>query len=199
MCSRSESCSASRKASSSRIDFAVNCEMLIPPTVTANDSGLSRAPLHVRQGTSRMNCSRRSRWPSDSASAYLRSTTGMTPSYVVQYERVRPYRLRYVMWTSSSEPYRMACRASADSRFQGVLVLNRNASARPSSSRRQYSSREFDQGAMAPSSMESSSFGTTSSGSTSSRLPSPSQAGQAPYGELNEKFRGAGSSKEIPS
>ena len=52
---------------------------------------------------------------------------------------------------------------------------------------------------MAPSSMERSSFGTISSGSTSSRVPSPSQVGQAPYGELNEKFLGASSSKEIPS
>ena len=38
----------------------------------------------------------------------------------------------------------------------------------------------------------------TSSGSTSSRVPRPSQVGQAPYGELKEKFRGASSSKLIP-
>ena len=51
---------------------------------------------------------------------------------------------------------------------------------------------------MAPSLMDRSGSGTTSSGSTSSRVPSPSHVGQAPYGELNEKLRGASSSNESP-
>ena len=36
--------------------------------------------------------------------------------------------------------------------------------------------------------------GTTRSGSISRRVPSPVQAGQAPWGELNEKLRGSSSS-----
>ena len=51
---------------------------------------------------------------------------------------------------------------------------------------------------MAPSSIVRSGSGTTSSGSTSSWVPSPSHVGHAPYGELNEKFRGASSSNDNP-
>ena len=43
-----------------------------------------------------------------------------------------------------------------------------------------------------------SSSGTRSSGSTSKRVPSPSQRSHAPYGELNEKLRGASSSNDTP-
>ena len=39
----------------------------------------------------------------------------------------------------------------------------------------------------------------TSSGSISNVVPRPSHVAQAPYGELNEKLRGAGSSKLRPS
>ena len=46
---------------------------------------------------------------------------------------------------------------------------------------------------------ERSGSGTTSSGSTSNVVPRPSHAVQAPYGELNEKFRGASSSNDLPS
>ena len=80
----------------SRIDRLVSCEMLRSPTVTARVSGRSRAPPHARHGTSRMNSSSRSRWLSESVSTCRRSTTGTTPSYVVQYERVRPYRFLYL-------------------------------------------------------------------------------------------------------
>ena len=38
----------------------------------------------------------------------------------------------------------------------------------------------------------------TSSGSTSKRVPRPSHRSHAPYGELNEKLRGASSSKLRP-
>src|SRR6185295_5231739 len=41
--------------------------------------------------------------------------------------------------------------------------------------------------------------GMTRSGSISSRVPSPVQAGQAPWGELNEKLRGSSSSIVKPS
>ena len=36
------------------IDRPQSSSMLRPPTVTASDSGLSRAPLHSAQATSRM-------------------------------------------------------------------------------------------------------------------------------------------------
>ena len=51
---------------------------------------------------------------------------------------------------------------------------------------------------MAPSSMDRSGSRTTSSGSTSNRVPRPSQLGQAPYGELKLKLRGASSSNDRP-
>ena len=51
---------------------------------------------------------------------------------------------------------------------------------------------------MAPSSIDRSGSRTTSSGSTSKRVPSPSQLGQAPYGELKLKLRGASSSNDSP-
>ncbi len=41
-------------AVASRIDMSHNSKMLRPSTVTASDSGFSRAPLHAGQGTSRM-------------------------------------------------------------------------------------------------------------------------------------------------
>ena len=49
-------------------------------------------------------------------------------------------------------------------------------------------------GAMAPSFSDRSGSGMTSSGSTSNVVPRPSHVAQAPYGELNEKLRGASSS-----
>src|SRR5438105_1513455 len=183
----------------SRMHMVVSCQMLTPPTVTASDSGFSRAPLHARHGTSRMNCSMRSLAVSDSACEWRRSTFGTTPSYVVQYDRTRPYRLRYRTWTSSSEPYRTISWAHFGSFFQGTESLNPCASATPWSRRSQYSSRELPHGAMAPSSMDRSGSGTTSSGSTWRYVPSPSQVVHAPYGELNEKFRGASSSNDSPS
>src|SRR5437764_1137619 len=103
------------------------------------------------------------------------------------------------MWTSRSEPYRTASFASFDSLRHGVLVENPYAWPSDSSSRYQYSRRELDHGAMAPSSIDRSASGMTSSGSTSRRVPSPSHVGHAPYGELNEKLRGASSSNEMPS
>src|SRR5512132_289836 len=76
--------------------------------------------------------------------------------------------------------------------FQGVSRSNACASPTAWRTRYQYSRLLDAQGAMAPSLMDRSESGTTSSGSTSKRVPSPSHVGQAPYGELNEKLRGAG-------
>ena len=55
----------------------------LPSTVTASDTGLSRAPWQDGQGTSRMYPANFSRLESDSASACRRSTHGITPSNVV--------------------------------------------------------------------------------------------------------------------
>ncbi len=52
--------------------------------------------------------------------------------------------------------------------------------------------------AIAPPSMLFEGSGITRAGSTRSNVPSPSQAGHAPYGELNEKVRGCGSSTLVP-
>ena len=49
-------------------------------------------------------------------------------------------------------------------------------------------------GAIAPPLIDWSGSGTINSGSTSNVVPRPSHASHAPYGELNEKLRGAGSS-----
>jgi len=49
-------------------------------------------------------------------------------------------------------------------------------------------------GTIAPSLIDCSGSAMTSSGSTSNVVPRPSHVTQAPYGELNEKLRGAGSS-----
>src|SRR5919106_6461336 len=100
---------------------------------------------------------------------------------------------------SRSEPYRMISLARADSRRHGVSSEKPCASAVASSTRFQYSSLAEANGETAPSLMERSGSGTTSSGSTSSLVPSPSQVVQAPYGELNEKFRGWSSSNDRPS
>jgi hypothetical protein len=89
--------------------------------------------------------------------------------------------------------------AHAGSFLHGVSSENRWALATASRTRFQYSSRLLDHGPIAPSFTERSGSGTTSSGSTSSRVPRPSQVVQAPYGELNEKLRGASSSNDSPS
>src|SRR5438128_12514315 len=82
---------------------------------------------------------------------------------------------------------------------QGVVGLNPWASATAVRTRWKYSPLGPAHGATAPSSMVRSGLGTTSSGSTSYRVPRPSHLGHAPYGELNEKLRGASSSKDVPS
>ena len=54
-----------------------------PSTVTASDTGLSRAPWQDGHGTSRMNPSKRSRLESLSASECRRSMYGIAPSKFV--------------------------------------------------------------------------------------------------------------------
>ena len=68
------------------------------------------------------------------------------------------------------------------------------ASATDSSMRVKYWVWALRHGEIAPSFNDWSGSGTTSSGSTSNVVPSPSHFSHAPYGELNEKLRGAGSS-----
>ena len=71
-------------------------------------------------------------------------------------------------------------------------------SATASSSRLKYMPLGPDHATIAPSAMLRDPSGTTSSGSTSYRVPRPSHVGHAPYGELNEKLRGASSSNDSP-
>src|SRR4051812_25027613 len=185
-------------ASASRIARSVTCEMFRSPIVTASVSGRRRAPLHTRHGISRMNCSMRSRAESESVSACRRSMLGIAPSYVVQYARWRPYRFLYRTWISSSEPYSKISRVAFGSFFHGVSRLKPCVSATASGTRYQDWGGGGAHGAGAPSLALRSGWGTTSSGSTSSRVPKPSHVWHAPYGELNEKFRGASSSNESP-
>ncbi len=72
------------------MDRLQSSKMLRPPTVTAKDSGLSRAPLHVGQGTSRMNVSVHCRTESESESRCRRLSHGTTPSNCDVNERCRP-------------------------------------------------------------------------------------------------------------
>src|SRR5258706_11887600 len=88
--------------------------------------------------------------------------------------------------------------AEALSFFHGVAVLNPYSSPTAMSTRLKYSPRKPDHGLIAPSSIERSSSEITSSGSTWKRVPSPSHSSHAPYGELNEKLRGASSSNDSP-
>ena len=52
--SRSDSSSAASALADSPIDMLPMSAMVWPSIVTASDSGLSRAPPHTAQGTSRM-------------------------------------------------------------------------------------------------------------------------------------------------
>src|SRR2546423_1284413 len=123
----------------------------------------------------------------------------MTPSKLVVYERCLPYLLRYETRTCALPvPYSTAFLSALRSRRQGVSIEKPPSSATASITRSKYWMRKPDHGAIAPSRIERSSLGTTSCGSTSKRVPRPSQRSHAPYGELNEKLRGASSSNESP-
>src|SRR3954470_20055528 len=82
--------------------------------------------------------------------------------------------------------------------FHGVDVGNPLSPPTATSTRLKYSPRNPAHGEIAPSSIDRSSSAITSSGSTWKRVPRPSHASHAPYGELNEKFRGASSSNDNP-
>ena len=126
--------------------------------------------------------------------------SGSTPSYVVCTSAAGRTGSGIERGSPRPSRSRIASRASFGQPLpRRVESRSRGASATASSSRSQYSRRVPAHGAMAPSSMDRSGSGTTSSGSTSRRVPRPSHVGHAPYGELNEKFRGASSSKEMPS
>jgi hypothetical protein len=68
------------------------------------------------------------------------------------------------------------------------------ACATASSMREKYCVWAPRHGAIAPPLIDKSVSGMTSSGSISNVVPNPSHVSHAPYGELNEKLRGAGSS-----
>ncbi len=78
--SRSERSREATTSTALPMDSEHSSKMLWPPTVTASDSGFSRAPPHVGQGTSRRKFSRLSRRNSESASVWRRSSHGTMPS-----------------------------------------------------------------------------------------------------------------------
>src|SRR5262249_36302685 len=96
------------------------------------------------------------------------------------------------------DPNSTACLSRFRSFRHGVSTEKPYSLATEPSRRSKYWLRNPAQGASAPSEIGRSSSGTTSSGSTSKLVPSPSQRSHAPYGELNEKFRGASSSNDNP-
>ena len=91
---------------------------------------------------------------------------------------------------------RNACCCFFVSFDHGASASTPSSSATASTRRLKYWLRPLAHGAMAPSASDRSRLGTTSSGSTSKRVPRPSQVSHAPYGELNEKLRGASSSND---
>ena len=88
--SRSLSSSAARNFDDSPIGISHTSAMFLPPTVIASVYGLSRAPSQARHGTSRMYPSYCSRDQSLSAPSCRRWIHGITPSYSVEYWRLRP-------------------------------------------------------------------------------------------------------------
>ncbi len=67
--------------------------MDFPPTVTARNSGLSRAPPQVEQGSSRMYLSSRAFTLSLEESVYFSKSTDRTPEKVVSQWVSRPSRV----------------------------------------------------------------------------------------------------------
>ena len=174
--------------------------MFRPPTVTASDSGRSRIPPQVGQGRLVMYRSISSRVASDPVSRYRRSRFGITPSNVVVKSWLAPERDWYRTTTRSPPlPRRTIWRASSLSSATGSSGEKRYRGDRVQDLR------EPRVGGRHPAPrndgtlrIERLGSARTRSGSISSRLPSPVQTGQAPCGELNEKFLGAGSSNEPP-
>jgi len=95
-------------------------------------------------------------------------------------------------------PKRIARRAAAGSFRHGVRSEKPIALPRAPIIRSRHDFEPPCQGARAPASSERSGSAISLSGSTPIRLPSPEQAGQAPYGLLNEKRRGVISASPVP-
>ena len=175
--------------------------MLSPPIVTASVSGLQAGALAgpardlahellelvalgvglgLRVAPLDVGDARPRRWCGTSAAGRTGSCSGRGSARSEPYSRISRCRLRAASST--------ACRVDEPVRL-GHRLEHAGSSTRAWRSPR---------ARCAPSSIDRSGSGTTSSGSTSSRVPSPSHVGHAPYGELNEKLRGASSSNEMP-
>ena len=174
--------------------------MLRPPTVTARVSGRSRAPPHARHGISRMNCS-----------SLLALALGVgldVPPLDVGHHALVRGPVRALPAVSVLVARRRSPRRSRTgrrrARFFGQLlprrVERRSRGPRPPPRAPGTSTRacRWPTARARPRAIDRSGSGTTSSASTSSRVPRPSHVGHAPYGELNEKFRGASSSNDSP-
>src|SRR6267378_2995749 len=114
------------------------------------------------------------------------------PSYVLFWINAEPFEVRYSKRSfSSPEPFSSRRWIRAGSFFHGVSSEKSNLRASDLSVPPTQVPPASPHAAIAPAAMLFEGSGTTFAGSTSSREPSPSQAGHAPYGELNEKLRGS--------
>src|SRR6516162_3466240 len=110
-----------------------------------------------------------------------------------------PLEVRYSKRTfSSPEPWSSRRWTRAGNLFHGVLSEKLNFFASALSVPPVQVPAASPSGASAPCSSVRLGSGTTRAASTLSVVPSPSHDGQAPYGELNEKLRGWGSSTLVP-
>src|ERR1700694_6056842 len=165
--------------------------MFWPARVTASDSGLSLRPLHVVHARGCMYSSSSRRTASDSVSSYGGWSLERIPSQLVPELSTRCPLLPPV-------PYRSLSRTSALSSPQGALRLNPNCLASPGRITFLRYPSGSPHGNTTPSRMLMLGSPRSSSSLTSRREPRPPQAGHAPNGELNEKWRGSSSGSEMP-
>src|SRR5688572_5043749 len=136
---------------------------------------------------------------SDSVSLYRRVRLLTTPSNFVSQLWWWPSRPSNFTEMASPSPYRTILSCSGVSSRTGCLTLKPCRRPTPSSCRKYQPeiAAERVQGTIAPSAMLRFLFGITRSASISILTPRPVQSGQAPWGLLKEKLRGASSPKEI--
>ena len=166
------------KSQAPSILIAANCAMFLPAILTARASFRSLAPAQSEQATVRAYESSLGPTSSDAASATRLLRVGITPS---NRRDLLPHRMASLAF-GEREPNG----AVRSKRYRSVRRWSRSSVARPLGT---------PQGAIAPSAMDRFVSGTTLSGSISVLVPIPLQAGQAPYGLLNENRRGVSSSK----
>src|SRR5215207_6247226 len=128
---------------------------------------------------------------SESLSSYRRSTLARMPSQVAS-------AFFFLPLPPPASPLRRQSRTDAGRSPHGVLRSNLNCLARVGSTTFRRYPDGSPHGNTTPSRIEIRGSPSTSSSLTRRRVPSPPQVGQAPNGELNEKWRGSSSGIEIP-